>query len=180
MTFHIGYSQNNIPDTVDVGPEQHLMSFEEGARELFGENLSFNTRTIVFSHSDLQALEQQLSTPMEDSIYTIQIVSQNEKVLGYLMVIDEYGKYRPISILVGVEPEMTVKGVRILVYRENRGGEVQRIRFLSQYRKKSTDDPIRINQDIINITGATISVRGVNRGVRRALHILEKVYGNNE
>ena len=64
----------------------------------------------------------------------------------------------------------------ILVYRESRGGEVRRQRFLRQYRGKDGRDPIRINRDIINITGATMSVRALNTGVRKSLSLLEETF----
>ena len=39
--------------------------------------------------------------------------------------------------------------------------------------------PIRINKDIINISGATTSVRGVNRGVRKMRAVLDEFYLNS-
>ena len=37
-------------------------------------------------------------------------------------------------------------------------------------------DPIRLNRDIINISGATISVHSVNAAVRKTLALLERHY----
>ena len=64
-----------------------------------------------------------------------------------------------------------------MVYRETRGGDVKRERFLSQYRGKTVRDPISTNRDIINISGATLSVRSMNAGVKRVLAELTAVYG---
>ena len=93
---------------------------------------------------------------------------------GYALFGDEIGKYRPITYMVATDPELRVTSVAILVYRESRGGEVRRQRFLRQYRGKGLDDPVRINRDIVNITGATMSVRALNTGVRKALLLLDK------
>ena len=89
---------------------------------------------------------------------------------------EEVGKYRPITFMVGVTPQLTVRDVAVMVYRESRGGDVKRKRFLSQYRGKSTRDPIDVGRDIINISGATISVRSVNAGVKRVLAELAALY----
>ena len=77
----------------------------------------------------------------------------------------------------GIGADFKIGGAAILVYRESRGGEVRRSRFLRQYRGKSSADPIRINRDIINITGATLSVRALNTGIKKQLVLVEAFYG---
>ena len=37
-------------------------------------------------------------------------------------------------------------------------------------------DPIRINKDIINISGATMSVRSISAGVKRVLVLVDEFY----
>ncbi len=90
---------------------------------------------------------------------------------------EEVGKYRPITFMVGVTPDFVVRDVAVLIYRESRGGDVKRRRFLDQYRGKSLRDPIDVHRDIINISGATISVRSLNAGVKRVLAELALLYG---
>ncbi|MCB9773359.1 MAG: FMN-binding protein [Nitrospiraceae bacterium] len=41
---------------------------------------------------------------------------------------------------------------------------------------KNAEDPIRINRDIINISGATMSVRSMSAGVKRALVLAHELY----
>jgi len=168
--------QETLPEGVDVGPARQLMSFDEGIRELFGTNLQMKRDTLLFTGEALAQVEQKLHTSVWDSSVIVHRIYRDNTLLGYGVITNEYGKYRPITILVGVKPDISVQGVRILVYRENRGGEVRRKRFLHQYRNKTLTDPIRINRDIINISGATISVRSVNAGVRKVLHLLESKY----
>jgi hypothetical protein len=45
-----------------------------------------------------------------------------------------------------------------------------------QYEGKTVLDPIRINKDIINITGATMSVRSISAGVKRVLVLIDEFY----
>ena len=37
-------------------------------------------------------------------------------------------------------------------------------------------DPVRINKDIINISGATMSVRSISAGVKRVLVLVDEFY----
>src|SRR2546425_13267597 len=54
--------------------------------------------------------------------------------------------------------------------------EVKEKRFLRQFRGKTAGDPIRINQDILNYTGATLSSKALARGVKRAVLLLDVFY----
>ena len=102
----------------------------------------------------------------------------NGKVEGYAVLQETIGKHRPITYIVGITPEGKVFDVEIMVYRESKGSEVRRKRFNSQYEGKTVLDPIRINKDIINVTGATMSVRSVSAGVKRALVLVDEFYLN--
>ena len=72
----------------------------------------------------------------------------------------------PVTI---VSPSGGIRSVEILVYRESQGSEVQDPKFLKQFEGKVLADPIRPGKDIQNISGATLSVRSVSLGSRRAL-----------
>ena len=120
-------------------------------------------------------LERSLGRPLLEREFVLRRLYA-ERFLGYSLVTEEKGKYRPITMLIGVDSSFRVAGVRILVYREPRGGEVARQYFLRQFRGKQVGDPIRLNRDVINISGATISVNSVNAGVRKVLALIERYY----
>ena len=71
---------------------------------------------------------------------------------------------------------MKVESVHVMVFRESRGGEVRRRRFLAQYDGKSLRSPIRINRDIVGVTGATLSVRAMNAGVKKSLAVVQTAF----
>ena len=76
-----------------------------------------------------------------------------------------------INMLVGVDPQGKVSGVKILNHRETPGlgANIVKSGFLKQFKGKSLKDPIEPKQDIDAITGATISSRAVCKGVKEAL-----------
>jgi hypothetical protein len=120
-------------------------------------------------------LKRALGRALYDPVYPVRRIygdGPSPTLLGYALVTEERGKYRPITMMIGVDTTHHVAGVQILVYREPRGGEVSREYFLRQYRGRSVGDPIRLNRDIINISGATISVQSVNAGVRKTLALV--------
>ena len=69
----------------------------------------------------------------------------------------------------------TVREVEIMVYREPQGWEVKYKTFRSQfYGKDSSSDP----REIMSISGATLSVRSVKKGVYKALAAYKILYLN--
>jgi Na+-transporting NADH:ubiquinone oxidoreductase subunit NqrC len=62
-----------------------------------------------------------------------------------------------------------VRGIEILEYRESYGHEIRNDAWRRQFAGKSAADPLRLEQDIRNISGATLSCRHVTDGVRRLL-----------
>ena len=44
------------------------------------------------------------------------------------------------------------------------------------FRSKTVLDPVRINKDIINISGATMSVRSMTAGIKRVLVLVDEFY----
>jgi len=159
------------PSEEDIGPVQILQSESDALHDIFGEYDGARCDTIWVTDSLRARLEDTLKRGIADSFYVVYDLLRDSTPLGRAIVTEEKGKYRPITFMVGIDGDHRVVNVRVLVYRENRGGEVRRSRFLHQYQGKTSDDPIRINRDIINITGATVSVRALNAGVRKCLAI---------
>lgn len=158
--------------------QEVLLSPEQALREIFPGLARTARETRALDADTRQHLRQQLGRPVdEDSVSTTLVYDARDTLLGYAVITEEFGKYRPITFMVGVTPRFMVQDVAVLVYRESRGGEVKRRRFLSQYRGKSARDPIDLNRDIVNISGATISVRSVNAGVKRVLAEVSALYG---
>ncbi|PYN82020.1 MAG: hypothetical protein DMD96_08235 [Candidatus Rokuibacteriota bacterium] len=103
------------------------------------------------------------------SVFT---VTRNEATAGFVVVIEEIGKHRPITFAVGVRADGKVNDLAVLAYREAYGGEIRDRRFLGQYRGKALPDALLPHQDIRNISGATLSVQATGRAARKAIAVL--------
>ena len=104
--------------------------------------------------------------------YVLFTVYRDGNLLGYAVVVEEIGKHRPITFVVGVRPDGAVQDVALMVYREPYGGEVRAPRCLAQYRGKNLTASLLSFRHIRNITGATLSAEAIGRGVRKALALL--------
>jgi len=92
-------------------------------------------------------------------------------VTGAAFSLAPQGYSGKIEMLIGVDLNGKVSGIKILNQRETPGlgANVIKSNFLKQFIQKSLLDPIEPKKDIDAITGATITTRAVCRGVKSAL-----------
>src|SRR3979411_2318764 len=76
---------------------------------------------------------------------------------GYFYYDHVVGKHLLIDYTVAVGADGRVRRVDILNYRESYGGEVNDPGWLAQFVGKSSQSDVRVNSDIRNISGATLS-----------------------
>jgi len=62
-----------------------------------------------------------------------------------------------------------------MVYRERYGDEVRDPRFRQQFVGKTAADPLRPGEEVIAVSGATISSRAMALGVRRCLVLFDEL-----
>jgi Na+-translocating ferredoxin:NAD+ oxidoreductase RnfG subunit len=87
---------------------------------------------------------------------------------GSWFIVDEVvGKHEMITYAVALSPSGAVIGIEILEYVESYGYEVGEAQWRKQFVGKTAADPIKLNQDIQNIGGATLSCKHLTDGVKR-------------
>jgi len=92
---------------------------------------------------------------------------------GWFIIDQVLGKRELITYAVGIEAQGRVRGVEILEYRESHGGEVRDAKWLAQFVGKTSADPLALERDIRNISGATLSCRHITDGIKRLLKLYE-------
>lgn len=170
VLFFLCLSSPLEAQTVYLKPSEALKIIFKDSREVVSEK-----KTLTAEQKE--RLEKQLGTKLEKYEWNFYIAKTNGRIDGYAVIDNEVGKTEPITFLTAITPAGEVREVEILVYREPIGSEVHDKRFLRQYHGKRESDPIRIGQDISNISGATLSARAVSNGVKRALAIWQILYG---
>jgi FMN-binding protein len=84
-------------------------------------------------------------------------------------ILEEIGKEEPITAGF-VVADGRVDHVRVLVYRESRGGEVRHPAFAKQFKDAKLAKGDRLDREIDGIVGATLSVGAMERMARLALY----------
>ena len=94
-----------------------------------------------------------------------------DRDLGWLLVDQVIGKSELVTYAVALDRAGTIMSVEILDYRESHGGEIRLAGWRNQFVGKTGADPVALNRDIRNISGATLSCRHVTEGVQRLLKV---------
>jgi len=86
---------------------------------------------------------------------------------GWFIVDEVVGKHEMITYAVALNSSGAVTGIEILEYLESYGYEIAEVQWRKQFNGKTAADPIKLNQDIQNIGGATLSCKHITDGVKR-------------
>ena len=99
---------------------------------------------------------------------------QGDRVLGWFIVDEVIGKVELITYALALDPSGAVKGLEIMAYRETHGDAIRLAAWRAQFVGKHAADPVQLDSDIRNISGATLSCRHVTEGVHRLLLLYER------
>ena len=97
------------------------------------------------------------------------------RLQGWFIVDDVIGKHEFITYATAISPEGKVLGVEVMSYRETHGGQIRDAAWRRNFVGKTLADPFKLDEDVPNISGATLSCRNVLDGVKRLLTI-HKLY----
>ena len=100
-----------------------------------------------------------------DSVYYWVIHNKDE--INYVIMDNVKGKTMPITFIVIFNSKREVIHSSIIKYREGYGGEVQSKGWLSQFNGMVQDSLYIFNRDIAGISGATISVKSITKGINK-------------
>ena len=88
---------------------------------------------------------------------------------GYFIVDEVLGKHEFITYAIGINADGSVKQIEIMQYHESYGYQVRNPEWRKQFVGKTSAAPLKLDQDIKNISGATLSTKHIADGVKRVL-----------
>ncbi len=169
--------QDDLTESPD-GPEAVKVYFttEEALAKVFSKADTLWTEEWSPTPQERAELESRLAWRIEEETFVIHRAGRDGQDLGYAMITQEQGRFKPITFIVKLSATMRVDMVLVMVYRESRGDGVKRQRYLKQFRGKDSSDHLRLNRDIVGVSGATMSSRALATGVKKVLGIVEMKY----
>lgn len=134
-------------------------------------------QSAMFPGESLQPIGKVLTSDDAKAIQQASGVRVREKELkawraaggGWFYLDRVLGKHEFITYAVALDAGGAVRRVEILDYRETWGGEVRNPKWRAQFTGKRVGAPLKLDVDIMNLSGATLSCRHIVDGVRRLL-----------
>ena len=112
-------------------------------------------------------------------VNTWTIISKDS--LKYYAILDNVkGKSLPITFLTIFDDSSRVYYNSIIKYRESYGGEISSKNWLNQFNAYTDLSKYKVGDDINNITGATISVNSITKGIRKLSYLIYEIIKDNE
>lgn len=140
---------------------------------LFPEADSFVSRPLTLTEAQKKAVEKAAGIRMRYPEQPVWEAKSKGKTVGWFVQDEVYGKHEFITYAVALDATGAVRGVEIMDYRETHGGEVRNPKWLAQFDGKRAGAPLKLDEDIQNISGATLSCKHISEGVRRVMALYE-------
>ena len=157
-----------------VHAEDYLTA-AEAQKLLFPSADSFQNVAVTLTDAQLHEIKSLSGHRQRNPAPQVTRVEKGGQLLGWFIVDDVVGKHEFITYGTAISPDGHVLGLEIMSYRESHGGEVRDADWRHHFAGKTLADPFRLDVDLPNITGATLSCRNLLDGVKRLLALYELV-----
>tara|TARA_Y100000996_G_scaffold400741_1_gene371044 strand:+ start:2725 stop:3264 length:540 start_codon:yes stop_codon:yes gene_type:complete len=135
-------------------------------------NINHGMYKISKESKKVQNIVRQKFFRNELNVWKIQI---NDSTYNYAILDNVKGKSMPITFLTIFNEDEKVVNAAIIKYREAYGGEVGSKSWLNQFINYSDTSNYKVGDGISGISGATISVHSVSKGIRKLSLIINDI-----
>lgn len=148
---------------------------EQIIKNQFGGEVSFDFQKYkIPSDLKIEIEEKVKQRFFADEVYLYKVF-RNKSLIGFSILDNVYGKSMPITFLVSFDIKGNIIASDIVKYREPYGGGVASKNWNSQFKGKNFGSRYEVGSDISGISGATISVHSVSRGIQKLALLLHKI-----
>lgn len=147
------------------------LTTEAAQKLLFPGAGTFVSHPLKLSDAQRKAVEKAAGVRMRFPEQPVWQVMENGQPAGWFVLDEVFGKHEFITYAVALDASGAVKGVEILDYRETHGGEIRNPKWRAQFNGVRHGAVLKLDDDIQNISGATLSCKHITEGVRRVLAI---------
>jgi FMN-binding protein len=137
----------------------------EQAKALMFPGAAFTPEFHTLTVEQTKAIERNSGVSVRNKEVKIWHVSTG----GWFILDEVVGKHEYIPFALALDDKGAVKGVEVLEYREAYGDQIRGAEWRYQFFGKQPGSRLRLNKEIRNISGATLSCRHVTDGITRLL-----------
>jgi Na+-translocating ferredoxin:NAD+ oxidoreductase RnfG subunit len=169
-----------LPAAALVSPAHatDYLSVAQAQTLLFPAAKTFAERPLKLSDEQRDRIKAASGVRQRTSEQKVWRAERDGELLGWFMVDEVIGKHEFITYATALSADGKVLGVEVLSYRETHGGQIRDAAWRKNFVGKTLASPLKLDEDVPNISGATLSCRNVTDGVKRLL-VIQKLYLSN-
>jgi len=151
---------------VQIVVATEYLSVEDAQKALFPQADRFNEVILALSPAQRDRVTALAGPqPPHRSLRAWRALHGDEP-LGFVFVDEVIGKEDFITYALAIDARGRLSAPEVLAYRESHGGEIRSTALRQQFAGRQGLDQLRVQTDIKNIAGATLSCQHVTEGVR--------------
>ena len=143
----------------------------EQAQQAIFPNAKFTSADVKLTDAQRKAIEKTSGVRVRNLEQKIWRVEGG----GWFILDEVIGKHEFITYAVGLNADGSVKQIEVMDYRETYGDQVRDAKWRAQFTGKKHGAKLKLDADIKNVSGATLSCRHITDGVKRLLAFHELV-----
>jgi Na+-translocating ferredoxin:NAD+ oxidoreductase RnfG subunit len=151
------------------------MTVEQSRAMIFPFADEFVARPVQLTPEQMQEIDRRSGVEGRSPTQHIWQALAKGKPMGWFFVDQVIGKKELITYALGINPDGSVQQVQIIEYLEVYGSQVRYPNWRDQFVGKTVKSPLRLDEDIANISGATLSARHLTDGIKRLLFLHQAV-----
>jgi Na+-translocating ferredoxin:NAD+ oxidoreductase RnfG subunit len=145
------------------------LTLEQAQALMFSEAREFVATPVKLTREQSKEIERLSGIAVRSAEQAVWVARAEGRTLGWFIVDEVIGKHELITYAVALAADGSVRQIEVLEYRETYGYEIRNPNWRRQFVGKRQGDTLKLDQDIRNITGATLSCRHITEGVKRLL-----------
>jgi Na+-translocating ferredoxin:NAD+ oxidoreductase RnfG subunit len=150
-------------------------SVESAQKACFPEATKFTSADVKLTKEQMKAMERDSGVRVRLDTERVWRAEKNGEFLGWFIVDEVLGKHEYITWALGLNANGGVKSIEVMDYRETYGYEIRNADWRAQFVGKKHGATLKLDDDIKNISGATLSCRHITDGVKRLLSLYDLV-----
>ncbi len=133
----------------------------------FSDNVNLSMHTLTLPSALKSKVQNNVKqTFYRDNLYYWEITNE-DSTLAYAFLDNVIGKSMPITFIVIINQKGEIMASHVVKYRESYGGEIGNKNWLSQFNKLTNSSEYIVGKNIDGISGATISVNSLSKGIQK-------------
>lgn len=141
----------------------------------FGDDIEFNLQKYSLPQKLRNEIEKIVEQKFFGDFIYIYKITRSDTTIAFGFLDNVYGKSLPITFLVILDKEGSIISTDIIKYREPYGGAVKNKNWNNQFFGLNSNSDYIVGENIVSISGATISVNSVTKGIRKITILYEKI-----